>query len=151
MAGLLGWGAYYYWTFRSQVKVDDSGITVQAGTPGQESTTRFPCGALQRVEVVASGDAYALHLHRTAQDKRSEGASRVSSALQSLSPRHPSTGEAWDDYLERHGMTQNRLVAARMLTDHQEAEWLASQIEQSASYCALKHEDTIPPRPSSSQ
>jgi hypothetical protein len=149
MAGLLGWGAYYYWTYRSRIRVDPTGITVQAGTPGQVSTTRFPCEELQDVEVVAAGDAYALHLHRSVRDGSPEGASRIRDVLQSLHPQTASTGASWDDSLERHGMTQDRLVAARMLTNHQEAEWLASQIEQSVSRLARRREDTIPPRSSS--
>lgn len=102
---IVDWGAYYYWTYHSRVVVRRDGITVQTGVLGSEQTTQFPCSALQEARLdIAGSNEYVLHLSYA---DAGEGAS---------SPR--SSGE---------------VVAARMLTDHQEAEWIASQIEQAAA------------------
>jgi hypothetical protein len=140
MAGLVGWGALYYWTYRSRVTVDASGVTVQAGTPLDATTTTIRCADVQNVAVVASASEYVLHLHHAADGAHSAGADRLKNLMSSLGARSPTTGESWDDYMDRHGLTERRTVAARMLTNHREAEWLASQIEQAAARHARRTE-----------
>lgn len=140
MAGLVGWGALYYWTYRSRVTVDASGVTVQAGTPLDATTTTIRCADVQNVAVVASASEYVLHLHHAADGAHSAGADRLKNLMSSLGARSPTTGESWDDYMDRHGLTEHRTVAARMLTNHREAEWLASQIEQAAARHARRTE-----------
>jgi hypothetical protein len=56
--------------------------------------------------------------------------------IRTLSGGRPPNGESWDDYWQRFDMTDDRGMAAQMITDHSEAEWIASQIEEAADESA---------------
>ena len=138
MAAALVWGALHYWTYRSTIIVDGDAIRVRSGVIGRESEIVLPCAALEAATLETSGDAYTLQLHCSEVVNHEAGRShQAQEALRSLTgSQHPSTGESWDDYMARHGMSGDRVVAARMITHHQEAEWIASQIEEAAAECA---------------
>ena len=138
MAAALGWGALHFWTYRSTITLDGDVLRVRAGVIGGESETVIPCAALESVTLDASGDTYVMHLNCNRPVKDVAGRTKAAQdTLQSMTGnRNPSTGESWDDYMKRHGMTGDRVVAARMITHHQEAEWIASQIEEAATECA---------------
>jgi hypothetical protein len=134
MAAALTYGAYYYWTYRSQVTVDRSGVRVRAGVWGRETTTHLPCAALEKVRLGSAGDqTYDLYLHRSGASALNAGASTMKGMMEALGASQAGTGEAWDTYFARYGQTGNQVVAARMLSNHREAEWIATQIQEAAA------------------
>lgn len=121
---LTSWGAYVYWTYRSEVDVGPQGIEVRAGPPGFKKTTRIPCESFTEVRL-HPGAGYTMWLSHSGDGIVTEGGQRMKRILQGIGVY---------DLLQRMAPTeQEGAVAARMLTDHQEAEWLASQIEEAAA------------------
>lgn len=124
LAVLTSWGAYFYWTYRSEVDVGPQGIEVRAGAPGFKKTTRIPCESFNEVRLIPNA-GYTMWLSHSGNGVVTKGGERMKRILQGIGVYGP---------LQRMAPTEHEgVVAARMLTDHQKAERLASQIEKAAA------------------
>jgi membrane protein implicated in regulation of membrane protease activity len=140
--GLTGvlcvWGALHYWTYRSRITVDSDAIRVRSGIIGRASEIVIPCDALEAAPLSASGsDSYTLFLDcNRAVKGEAQRRTMMRKLVRLLSGGRPPGGGSWDAYMQRYGLTDDRVTAATMITDHQEAEWIASQIEEAAAESA---------------
>lgn len=132
------WGALSYGTHQSSIRVKDGTIRVRAGIIGRETETVIPCDALNAAKLVTDGgSAYYLFLDcdravKGPEDQRTW----LRTLVRTVSGGKTPTGESWDVYWKRYGMTDDRVVAAQMITDHSEGEWIATQIEEAAAESA---------------
>ncbi|WP_179862164.1 hypothetical protein [Longibacter salinarum] len=131
VALLFAWATYNYATHRSRITVTHEGVRIEEGALGMKSTTQLVADNVDRVTVAPSANMYQLHVHRV-RPARDDTVSTTRRMFSNLGIGRPGSGESWNAYLERRGLTGHRVVAARLLADHAEAEWLASQIEQAA-------------------
>lgn len=136
LAGVLFiWGALHYWTYQSSITVDGETIRVRSGVIGCASEIAIPCDALEAATLSASGsDSYTLYLDcNRAVKSAAQRRTMMRKLVRSLSGSQPPGGGSWDAYMKRYGLTDDRVTAATMITDHQAAEWIASQIEEAAA------------------
>ena len=113
LGGVVDWGAYYYWTYRSRVTVTRAGIQVEAGTAGRCMIVQFPCSALQEIRLDVAG-----------------GAEYVMTVCYAVAPSPPDSARASET---ASPTPQVEVVAARLLTNLREAKWIAVQIEEAAA------------------
>ncbi|PEN11438.1 hypothetical protein CRI94_15495 [Longibacter salinarum] len=142
LLGIFGcasiWGMLSYLTYRSLITVEDGSIRVRSGIIGRETETVIPCDALEAAHLVTSGgNAYRLFLDCRRPVKGPEDRRPIlRKIVRTVSGGRPPTGNSWEDYWRRFGMTDDRVTAAQMITDHPEAEWIAAQIEEAAAESA---------------
>ena len=120
---LVGVYACYLWTYSSRIQVDNEGIAVRDGLSGFERTTRLPNGKLEDVRLggryYPPWDTYDLFLVREA------------------SPQEDSTERKEDEGPSQGTGETEEVVAAQMLPNHREAEWIATQIKEAADWNAV--------------
>lgn len=120
---LVGVYACYLWTYSSRIQVDNEGIAVRDGLSGFERTTRLPNGKLEDVRLggryYPPWDTYDLFLVRD------------------VSPQEDSTERKEDEGPSQGTGETEEVVAAQMLPNHREAEWIATQIKEAADWNAV--------------
>jgi hypothetical protein len=138
-AAVTAWGTLQYWTRASTVTIENGRISVKSGVFGGRSETTFPCSELAAVKVSASSRAYNLELMRGALPE-SEAAARREKQLQTTDTviKVFRAGSGADRHeieknMEKRGLFENKVVVGHGLSNNEEADWLAEQIQEQAS------------------
>ena len=145
IAGFTGYAAWQTWTVSSTLTVERGTIRLVRGSFGRGEPVSFPCAELADVTLKANGHAgrttfYDLRLHRidgAGQQKaeaHAEQADRVAAFLRrsGLVGTDAQSDEALSQIKEAIHEQSATITVATSLSNKQEADWLATVIQQAA-------------------